>query len=151
MQSLKKASFNWALRKTSASLTRICVRNVTDIGSTSHTPVSIFTFEYLLTKTAEGHIDTNEILTFAPSIITTWVKETTLRCHKIATLDVWVPFCVKELHAQETILQPFQVPHSPAGELEVRKNLAKDFKGATRVALMRASKWAPHDMSQLTH
>ena len=35
------------------------------------------------------------------------------------------------------------MPHSPAGELEMRKNLSKDFKGATRMALMRASKWAP--------
>ena len=33
--------------------------------------------------------------------------------------------------------------HSPAGELEMRKNLSKDFKGATRIALMRALKWAP--------
>ena len=33
--------------------------------------------------------------------------------------------------------------HSPAGELEMRKNLSKDFKGATRMALMRALKWAP--------
>ena len=30
--------------------------------------------------------------------------------------------------------------HSPAGELEMRKNLSKDFKGATRMALMRALK-----------
>ena len=28
--------------------------------------------------------------------------------------------------------------HSPAGELEMQKNLSKDFKGATRMALMRA-------------
>ena len=33
--------------------------------------------------------------------------------------------------------------HSPAGELEMRKYLLKDFKGATRMAIMRASKWAP--------
>ena len=31
--------------------------------------------------------------------------------------------------------------HSPAGELDVRKNLSKDFEGATRMALMRALKW----------
>ena len=30
--------------------------------------------------------------------------------------------------------------HSPAGKLEMRKNLSKDFKGATRMALMRALK-----------
>ena len=33
--------------------------------------------------------------------------------------------------------------HRPAGELEMRKNLSKDFKGGTRMALMRALKWAP--------
>ena len=37
----------------------------------------------------------------------------------------------------------FPIAHSPAGELEMRKNLSKDFKGATRMALMRALKWAP--------
>ena len=30
--------------------------------------------------------------------------------------------------------------HSPAGELEMRKNLSKDFKGGTRIALMKALK-----------
>ena len=45
-----------------------------------------------------------------------------------------VPKCQKARHFHD-----FEY-HSPAGELEMRKNLSKDFKGATRMALMRALK-----------
>ena len=36
----------------------------------------------------------------------------------------------------------FNKRHGPAGELEMQKNLSEDFKGGTRMALMRALKQA---------
>ena len=44
------------------------------------------------------------------------------------------------LYILQQVWRHLETAHNPAGELEMRKNLSKDFKGGTRMALMRALK-----------
>ena len=79
-------------------------------------------------------------------------KEIMLSKYRKTPVSVWI--CIIQhdwpiflsyfLHfSDDVLIQIVYHIHSPVEELEMRKNLSKDFKGATRMALMRALKWAP--------